>query len=127
MAVPKILLIVDDSHVSRQILRNRFAKLRREWQIFDSDNGADAIAMIDTVRPDFITMDVNMPNMSGLEAAEKIHAAHPDIKIALITANIQPATQRRANDMGFFFVEKPIDDESIPTSLRFFESYSGHD
>lgn len=126
MSEVKTLLIVDDSQTSRQILRNRFSKQRKGWRIFDSDNGADAVEMAQVIKADYVTMDVNMPNMSGLEAAERINAHSPGIKIVLITANIQDAVRVRAEEMGYGFVEKPIDDSSIPKALEFFEGSAGH-
>lgn len=126
MSEVKTLLIVDDSQTSRQILRNRFAKQRKGWRIFDSDNGADAVEMAQVISADYVTMDVNMPNMSGLEAAERISAHSPHIRIALVTANIQDAVRSRATEMGYGFVEKPIDDSSIPAALEFFEGNTGH-
>lgn len=126
MSDVKTLLIVDDSQTSRQILRTRFSRLRRQWKIFDSDNGADAIDMVEWVRPDFVTMDVNMPNMSGLEAAERIVARWPGIRITLITANIQDGVRRRAAELGFGFIEKPINDNSIPAALLFLEGPVDH-
>ena len=116
------LLIVDDSQMSTQIIRARFTKIRPQWKLFDSDNGKDAIEMIHAVRPHFITMDVNMPKMSGLEAAERIVEAFPLIKIALITANIQDAVRDRAKKFGFQFIEKPIAEGEILNLVEFFEA-----
>lgn len=117
----KTLLIVDDSQTSRQILRSRFGKLRKGWLIYDSDNGLDAINMIDLIKPDFVTMDVNMPQMSGLEAADKIAMINPAIRIAVVTANIQESVHQHVRDRGYCFIEKPICEMSIPTALAFFE------
>lgn len=120
------LLIVDDSQMSTQIIRSRFVKIRPDWKIFDSDNGKDAIELIHSVKPHFITMDVNMPQMSGLEAAERIVEAFPQIKIALITANVQDAVRERARLFGFQFIEKPIEDGAIPRLVEFFEASAKH-
>lgn len=117
----KTLLIVDDSQTSRQILRSRFGKLRKGWLIYDSDNGLDAINMIELIKPDFVTMDVNMPNMSGLEAADKIAMLNPAIRIAVVTANIQESVHQHVLDRGYCFIEKPICELSIPNALAFFE------
>lgn len=122
MSKLKSLLIVDDSVVSRQILRNRFARLRPEWTIYDSDNGADALQLTSAIQPDFVTMDVNMPNMSGLVAAEKILQVSPQIRIVMISANVQDATINHAKSMGCGFIEKPITEEGVIAALSIFES-----
>jgi CheY-like chemotaxis protein len=116
------LLIVDDSPTSRQIIRNHLLRHRRIWGIYESDNGHDAMRMMSLVNPDFVTMDVNMPQMSGLEAAEKIRKDFPSTRIALITANVQDAVVRRAAELGFAFIEKPIKEASILKAIEFFES-----
>jgi two-component system chemotaxis response regulator CheY len=117
----KKLLIVDDSFTSRTIIRNNIGRFRRDWKIFESDNGIDAIEMCDVIKPDLITMDVNMPNMSGLEAAEKILQQHPTIRIVLVTANMQEPVRRRAAELGMGFVEKPVTEESVSRAIKFFE------
>lgn len=94
--------------------------------MFDSDNGFDAVEMVGMVKPDFITMDVNMPNMSGIDAAEKILRAHPGVRIVLITANMQEPVRRRATEMGMGFAEKPVSEESVNRAIKFFEAGASH-
>lgn len=120
--VVKKLLVVDDSRTSNQIIRNQVRKLRSQWQIYDSDNALDAIEMAAQVQPDFITMDVNMPNMSGLDAAEQIRKKWPDIRITLLTANIQDATIVRAKELNIGFIEKPINPDKIAEAVAYFET-----
>lgn len=121
MAEARKVLIVDDSPTSRQIIRNYILKHRRGWDVFESDNGEDAMQMIETVSPDFVTMDVNMPNMSGLEAAERILQRWPGIRMTLITANVQEAVRRRARDLGIGFIEKPVRDDGVRKAIDIFE------
>lgn len=118
----KKLLVVDDSRTSNQIIRNQVRKLRGQWQIYDSDNAPDALEMVAQVQPDYITMDVNMPNMSGLDAAEQIRKKWPNIRITLITANIQDATVSRAKELNIGFIEKPISAEKIAQAVAYFET-----
>jgi CheY-like chemotaxis protein len=121
MTEQRKLLVVDDSQTSRQVIRNYVLKNRRTWVQYESDNALDALDMIRMVSPDFITMDVNMPNMSGLEAAERIVKQYPHIKITLITANIQESVRLRAIELGLGFIEKPIKEAGILDAIEFFE------
>lgn len=122
----KKLLIVDDSMTSRQIIRANISKLRRDWAIFESYNGFDALEMVGLIVPDYVAMDVNMPNMSGLEAAEKVLKINPNIKITLVTANTQEYVRRRAQELGMGFVEKPINKDSVTRTINFFEAVGTH-
>ena len=62
-------------------------------------------------------LDMNMPGMSGLELAERIRATQPDMKLALLTANVQEAIQRRAAALGVRFFRKPISETVIADVL----------
>jgi CheY-like chemotaxis protein len=124
MSETKKLLIVDDSPTSRQIIRNHITRHRKVWQLYESDNGHDAMDMIRMVMPNYVTMDVNMPNMSGIEAAELILREYPHIRITLITANVQDAVRNRASELGIGFVEKPIKEESVIRAIGILEGVS---
>lgn len=63
------LMIVDDSTVSRLMIRGRFAVLQPDWEVIEAASGDEAVTLVATTKPDFITMDVNMPGISGFEAA----------------------------------------------------------
>jgi CheY-like chemotaxis protein len=67
-------------------------------------------------------MDVNMPGISGLEAAGRIRIRHPEIRIVLCTANIQESTREAASKVGIHFVAKPITAATISNAIEFFES-----
>ena len=54
----KRLLIVDDSRVSRMIMRSVLNKLRPEWQLLEAGNAQEAIALVAECQPNFITMDI---------------------------------------------------------------------
>ncbi|MFX8219125.1 response regulator, partial [Acinetobacter baumannii] len=68
------LLIVDDSRVSRMMIRAFFAKRQPGWTLLEAQTGDEALAQVAAERPDFVTLDVNMPGINGFEAAEKILA-----------------------------------------------------
>ncbi len=115
------VLIVDDSPTSRQIIRNHLSRHRRTWSLFESDNGEDALAMVGMIQPDFVTLDVNMPNMSGLAVAEEMVKMVPKLHITLITANIQDAVRKRAAELGIGFLEKPVKETTVLRAITILE------
>ena len=107
------VLIVDDSSVSRMMIKGRIAGLQPDWDILEAADGTQALAVVQSDSPDFITMDVNMPGMNGFETVEKIRQVNQRAKIVILTANIQESSRVRAESMGLSFVQKPITDASI--------------
>lgn len=114
------ILIVDDSRVSRMMIRGRIAGLQPDWEILEAVDGDQALAMVASDAPDFITMDVNMPGMSGFEAVEKIRLIDQNVKIAILTANIQESSRDKAQQLGVKFVQKPATAEVIQQAVDYF-------
>ncbi|MTV40731.1 response regulator [Duganella radicis] len=108
MTTTKTVLIVDDSRVSRMMARQYIAGLRADWIVEEAGTGEESLLKARDVTPDLILMDVNMPGMGGLAAAEQLRQEFPSVPISLLTANVQSATRERASAMGIGFVEKPI-------------------
>lgn len=116
----KKLLIVDDSKVSRMLIRTHILAHRPEWIISEAACGEDAIASVDRDPPDYCTMDINMPGISGIEAAERLLSQYPSIKVVIFSANIQEAHQNRAREVGSILVGKPVTEKSIALVLNYF-------
>lgn len=117
-----LLLIVDDSRMSRMLLRAMVADARPTWRIVEAISGDEALKMVEETCPNFVSMDVNMPGISGLEAAGRIRIRHPEARIALCTANIQESTRESAARAGVHFVAKPITAQSVADAIAFFEA-----
>ncbi len=114
------LLIVDDSNVSRLMIKGRIAAVQPDWEVVEAASGDQAIAMIPTAAPDFITMDVNMPGISGFEAVEKIREINQTVKIVVLSANIQGSSRDRAQQLGVLFVQKPATQAAIQQAVDYF-------
>ena len=118
----KKLLIVDDSKVSRMVIRAHIKTAHPDWEILEAGSGEEAIKSVEEHKPDYCTMDINMPGMLGTDAAEKILQTHPEIRIAIFSANVQDTMQTRANSIGTIFVAKPVTEKSITIVLKYFAS-----
>jgi two-component system chemotaxis response regulator CheY len=119
-AAPKKLLVVDDSKVSRMIIKAFVKAIHPDWTIIEAENGDKAILLVDEELPDFCTMDINMPGILGTDAAEQILQKHPSIRIVIFSANIQENFQHRALALGSIFVAKPVTEKSINEALNYF-------
>lgn len=116
---PHTLLIVDDSKVSRMRIRAFFASHCPQWTIQEAASGDEAVVMAASAPPDYATMDVNMPGMSGYETAQLMLAHSPQIRIVMLTANIQESSRQVAASLNLSFVAKPATEASLTQALNY--------
>ncbi len=107
------VLVVDDSRVSRMMTRQFILNKHPGWNVVEAGTGEAAIELMNDIKPVLVMMDVNMPGMGGIPAAEILRKQFPSIKIALQTANIQDAIRNKASAIGASFIEKPINEARI--------------
>ncbi|GAB3122651.1 response regulator transcription factor [Novispirillum itersonii] len=101
------ILIVDDSRVARMSLRRQLTEIAPDCSIVEAGSYDDALVQIEAHVPELALIDFNMPGHDGLELARVLKERLPDLRMALVTANIQDAVSRRAIEMGMAFVAKP--------------------
>lgn len=113
------LMIVDDSKVSRMRIRAFFSAHCPLWTVQEAGSGDEALVMAANDQPDYVTMDVNMPGMSGFETAQLMLLRDPDIRIVMLTANIQEGSRQLAASMRLNFVAKPATESSLQQALDY--------
>jgi len=118
--MPPTLLIVDDSKVSRMMIKAKVAQLQPDWLILEAGTGEEAVAVACAGAVDYITMDVNMPGMDGFEAVAQIRPLNPKARIAMLTANIQESSRERAAQLQVTFVKKPATEAAIREAIDHF-------
>lgn len=80
------ILIADDHEVVRKGIRDIIRQARPEWIISgEADNGAEAVELTKTLKPDVVILDISMPGMSGVEAASRIAGARLGSRVLLFT------------------------------------------
>jgi len=83
---PVRLLIVDDSAVFRKLLSDLLASEPEIVVAGTAENGIQALAQIPEVKPDLVTLDVNMPEMDGLEALVEIRKLYAKLPVIMFSA-----------------------------------------
>ncbi|RDH85395.1 MAG: response regulator [endosymbiont of Escarpia spicata] len=116
------MLIVDDSKLSRMMVRAIVKQVQGNWNIIEAENGEDALVKSEAETVDIMTLDYNMPGMDGLILAEHMRQRFPDASIALLTANIQDTIRQRAESAGVGFIQKPITEDKI---AAFVDAHNG--
>lgn len=86
----KSILVVDDEPMTRNLLRMMLAPA--DFQVFEAEDGSEAVSKSKTYLPDLIIMDVMMPNMNGLEACQSIrdHTETTHIPVIILSAKTTP-------------------------------------
>jgi two-component system chemotaxis response regulator CheB len=103
------VLVVDDSAFMCKVLEE-IIKADPQLEVAgQARNGRDAVALAESLRPDVITMDINMPHVDGLQATELIMSQHPrPIVIVSSESREGAASTLRALELGAIdFVPKP--------------------
>ena len=80
---PITLMIVDDNEQMRRLIKSLVSDLVEE--IYECDDGRQAVALYAEHRPDWVLMDLRMREMDGLEATSRITAAFPQARIVMVT------------------------------------------
>ncbi len=71
------VLVVDDSAFMRKVLESIFNSDEQLQVVGHAKDGREAIALAETLKPDVITMDLNMPHLDGLQATAHIMTTNP--------------------------------------------------
>src|ERR1700743_2857515 len=116
---PVRYLIVDDSLFARKN-RDKMVESFGGQVAGEAGDGINAISEYDRLTPDIVLMDITMPQMEGIEAAEKIVQQHPGARIVMVSSvgyqeNIVAALQRGARH----FVQKPVKPEVLYEVIKY--------
>jgi len=112
------VLIVDDAAFMRISIKNMLTKNGYEV-VGEAENGAIGVELYKELRPDIVTMDITMPEMSGLDALKEINKIDPQAKVVMVSAMGQEAMVREAIVSGAKgFIVKPFKEEGIIAALK---------
>lgn len=111
------LLIVDDSGIIRRAIERRIFS-QRVTEVRQAGNGREALETFRAFQPDFVTMDITMPEMDGLTCITEMMAIKPDTRLMVISALGDAATAIEAVERGANeYVVKPFSNEELNTAI----------
>jgi two-component system, chemotaxis family, chemotaxis protein CheY len=110
-------LVVDDSLIIRKNV-TKFLTALGHTVVGESKTGEIAVDDTKRLKPDFITMDITMPDMDGITAVKKIREFDQDVNIIMVTSHGQEdmvVSSLKAGAKGYIL--KPVSEEKLAKSI----------
>lgn len=112
-------LVVDDSKLARLSLIKSLKEHVSEKAIFQAKNGLEAIDILNEQKIDITFLDLTMPTMDGYETLPKILEINPNMKVVIVSADIQTKAKEKVISLGAkIHVQKPINPEKMKEILE---------
>lgn len=123
MGQPLRVLVVDDTVLYRKILGDALMSIPGIEVVGTAANGQIALSKTEKLKPDLVTLDIEMPVMNGLETLQAFRAKHPRIKAIMVSSHSQQGADitMKALSLGAFdFIAKPAEGDwkASQTSLQ---------
>jgi DNA-binding response OmpR family regulator len=120
--VTRTILIADDEAHLRSLICQTLEELEDEGvELLTAANGEEAIAAIETSRPNLVFLDVMMPKLSGFDVCSRAKQALglTDVYIVLLTAKGQEFDRQRGQEVGAdLYMTKPFDPDALLEKAR---------
>jgi CheY-like chemotaxis protein len=113
------ILLVEDNAPNRYLAT--FLLEKAGYIVSHSPDGRSAVAAVENERPDLVLMDLQMPEMDGYEAAQRIHALPgcESMPIVAVTSYAQHGDRAKALKAGFAgYIEKPIATDTFVSQIQ---------
>jgi DNA-binding NarL/FixJ family response regulator len=113
------ILIADDHEIMRRGVRS-VLESRRDVDVFEAENGVEAVQKTKEMKPDLVILDVSMPLLDGFSAARQIKEMSPLTPILIFSLHRTEAFLEVAQKIGVSgYISKS---EDIPSSLKAVEA-----
>jgi PAS domain S-box-containing protein len=112
------ILIAEDNLMNMMVISKMLKNILPNVEIFEAENGIEVLEILDTIVPDLVLMDVQMPIMDGVDATKQIrkNIQHPAVRVPVIalTAGISKEERDNCYNAGMnYFLSKPIDNDLL--------------
>lgn len=126
MTVPLNILVIEDNEQNRYLLT--FLLQQRGHQVSVAVDGLSGIHMAQTVSPDLILLDIQLPAMHGYDVAAALRRCDSlrQVPIVAVTSYAMPGDREKALESGCDgYIEKPIDPETFVSEVETYCAASG--
>src|SRR5215813_9316627 len=111
------ILLVDDNVQLRAFMRAIVAEASNLQVVGEAADGAEAMQLVQALRPAIVLLDLIMPQISGLEVLRWIKVEHPEAKVIIVTVHDEDAYRQAAETSGAdaFLLKKTLGTVLLPT------------
>lgn len=115
-----LVLVVEDNPMNQQLIEILLE--RNGYKFILVKNGIEALEVIEREKPDLILMDIQMPEMDGLEATRHLrNKMGPGVPVIAMTAHVLPGEKERCLDAGMSdYMSKPVDEAVLIQKLTYY-------
>jgi two-component system chemotaxis response regulator CheY len=115
--VKKKILIVDDSSMSRRMMRRIVESAG--YEVVEAGEGAAGLEQYFLEKPDLVFLDLTMKDMYGLDVLEKLREMDPEARVIIASADIQDSTREMVERAGAnAFINKPLSPEKVLQAME---------
>jgi len=116
-ATNKTILVADDKESMRRNIRDLLEPIG--YNVHQAENGEAAIRIFSNIEPDLVILDINMPDMNGLDVLERLKVRNKGVPIIVFTAFGTSERAIRAMKSGAFdYIEKPFEMDEFVLSVE---------
>ena len=113
--MPRVL-VVDDDPQARELLREFLAL--KAYDVIEAATGGEGLKRLREDRPHLVLLDINLPDISGLEVLREAKAIDPAVGVIMVTGMQEEEIGRQAmRDGAFDYITKPLDLQYLDKSL----------
>ena len=106
------ILVVDDSGYARRLLRQTLEA--QGHSVTEASSGMSGLESYVMDSPDLVMLDLTMEDMSGIEVLQRLREVNPDVRVIVVSADIQRTTAKQVAEAGAFrFLGKPAERDEV--------------
>ena len=113
----KTILIVEDNEKNMKLARDILRA--KGYATLEATTGGEGVRLALAHKPDLVLMDIQLPDINGIDAFERIRADAATVPVVAFTASVTPGDRKSIGDAGFDgFLSKPINLKEFVDTVR---------
>lgn len=114
----KVIVSDDSAHIRRRLVR-MLGRLPQVQIAGEAEDVPSTIERVETIVPDVVVLDINMPGGSGIDALKHIKREHPEVEVIMLTNHANPFYKEACYQAGAsHFFDKSTEFQRVPEVLR---------